>query len=181
MGNGSDGQLITVSVLPHTPCSSEVSPLSCSFFQGIFICYSMGSSQLQGGICFSILLHGLWGIACFPSAAPWAAGKSQLWRPKPFPPSFFTEPGVCGIIPHAFVFFSLHSLTDAAMKHFALSSVCFLKASPGAVLELLAVSSMGQPLAFPHGDQHCPSPSTTSSWITNAHYKTWHLLPKNVK
>lgn len=149
-GNGSYGQLITVPVLSHTPCSSEVSALSCSFLQRISVCHSLGSCTGCSGVFILILiLRGPQGTACFPSATPWAAGMSQLWHLKPFPPSFFTDPAVCGMIFHAFIFSSLHSLTGSAMKHFALSSVCFLKASPAALLELLAVASMGQPLAFP--------------------------------
>lgn len=100
--------------------------------------------RLQWGVWFSISSMGRGGTVCFPSAPPWAAGTSQLWHLKPFPPSFFTDPVSVGWLLTLFFFSSLHSLT--AMRHFPFIH-CFLKASPAALLELLAVS-MGQPWPF---------------------------------
>lgn len=181
MGNGSYGQLITVPVLSHTPCSSEVSALSCSFLQRISICHSLGSCTGCSGVFILILiLRGPQGTACFPSATPWAAGMSQLWHLKPFPPlSLLTLLSVGWFF---MLLFFPHSILSQAL--------------PWSILPFLQCASWrhhqqhcwncwqwpawGSPWPFLR-DQHCHSPLNTNTWTPMPNKKSNTSFPKNVK
>lgn len=151
------------------------------FLQGISIFQSMGSSTGCSGI--SAPSSSSMGCRGQPASLQLLQGlqeylSSGTWNTS-FPPSLSTWVSVRWFLTLLFFSLSVPSLT--LPWSILLFLQCFLKASPAPVLELLGMSSMGQPLAFPHPDQHCTSPLYCKLLDSNAQYKIWHLLPEKQK
>lgn len=201
MGNGelwSVHNSFSLSILPHTPCSCfshscsfpwAVAPARSLLHWGVStelqfsICHSVGSfTGCRGDFCFTVLLRGLQVDGLLPLQPLHGLQEylsSGAWNTS-FPPSLLALVSVRWFL--TLLFYS-HSVLSQTLPWSILPFLkyVFLKASPAPLLELPGVSSMGQPLAFPHRDQHCSSPLCYQLLVTCAQYKSDTTFLKNRK